>query len=80
MQACIVCHNNKMPTGMKRSPIADAQERASVSGVHLVMADIEPGVSYVWYAPYLLIPMATDNDTALGILTRFFNRAREVYA
>lgn len=69
MNTCHLC-SKQVPA--MRSPIADAQERASMRGVRLIMASIEPGASYVWYAPYLLIPPGTDNDTALGVLVRFF--------
>jgi len=54
-----------------RSAISDAQERAQVYGIRMIVADIEPGFRYRWFSPYLLVPRGTDNGTALDALIAF---------
>jgi len=54
-----------------RSAIADAQERARVYGIRMIIADIEPGLLYRWFAPYLIVPRGADNGTALSALIAF---------
>jgi len=61
-----------LPRLKRKSPIHEAQERASVSGIALVQANIGPGLAYRWIEPYLMVPEHVDNDTAMDILIRFF--------
>ena len=56
------------------SHIADAQERANIYGIRMILADIEPGLLYRWFAPYLLIARGSDNGKALDALIAFIRR------